>query len=772
MRSLRPLFLLAFACGCVLATLGVAVAEAPPSDALEHLKPLGALVGDWVSEAKAPDGKPILRTISYKWVADQRYLRAESERLVGSDSTRMNIVYIWDPKAGKIRTWVIASDGSWSQADVEVLSDRIQLKTSGVTAGGLPILLTSALTLPTVAKDTRTEEWSGTTVSGQPQPNPPVIVWHRKVSPAVNAAPRVSSPVSSLPPLPEKPWSVIRASREEEVKRYLESASGGYSWFADAMHGEPAGTPFLLMRSLPELAPDLWGPPVERLARFGFIDDPKDPDRPFPVGLGWVLDPVGGDKVTRDYHSVTLTCAACHVGEVKVGPKQYQLLVGAPNTRIDVRKFRRAIELSTDRLLATEPALKRTTALLIDLIKSKPEGYFFAGRYGIDSQAEARERERFQDPAYLAGELAKFARRVQGGRAAVQKELMTNYSKANAPPLDGGSPGQSDGSGDLIPKFVLIREMTPPRGKGSISDIQRFLKEYYLEIPFRNATVTDNLSVWRQADRPYGQLDGSIKAPIIRNIAAQTAVVGSAVGINIRNADIAARFTARLPAPPYPFEIDMVQARRGEVLFRQNCATCHRTENGTVYGTDKIDTDWNRARVLSVKGKAILLENFKAAFKGNEDYVATTPEGETFKPTKLTDDEIINDRTRPDRQGYVAGPLDGIWARAPYLHNGSVPTMRHLLAPHNPESKRPKVFFRGSVAYDTINIGFLWDPSETASIEAEAPTGILFDTGWDGCSNQGHDRDVVVEGRLHQLDWSGPENRSNLEDLLRYLKTL
>ena len=99
-------------------------------------------------------------------------------------------------------------------------------------------------------------------------------------------------------------------------------------------------------------------PPVERLARFGFIDDPKDPDRPFPVGLGWVLDPVGGDKVTRDYHSVTLTCAACHVGEVKVGPKQYQLLVGAPNTRIDVRKFRRAIELSTDRLLATEPALK------------------------------------------------------------------------------------------------------------------------------------------------------------------------------------------------------------------------------------------------------------------------------------------------------------------------------------------------------------------------------------------------------------------------------
>jgi hypothetical protein len=769
MHSLKPLLVLAFAFGFVSTLPGVSIAQAPAAEALEHLKPLEALVGDWAAEAKTTDGQPILRTITYKWVADQRYIRADSERLVGGQSTKLSIVYVWDPKAGKIRGWVIGSDGSWNQADVEVFSDRIQLKTSGGTADGLPIILTSTLTLPTTAQETRTEAWSEITVSGKPQPSPPAIVWHRKVASAVNAAPKVSLAVSMPPSLPEKPWPDIRASREEEVKRYLETASSGYRWFADAMHGEPAGTPFLLMRCLPDLAPDIWGPPAERFSRFGFLDDPSDLDRPFPIGLGWVLDPVGGDKVTREYHSVTLTCAACHVGEVKVGPKQYQLLVGAPNTRIDVRKFRRAIELSTDRLLSSEAALKRTTAQLVELIQSKPAGYFFAARYGIDAQAEASERERFQNPAYVAGELLKFARRVQGGRATVEKELMTNYSKANAPPLDGGSPGQSDGSGDLIPKFVLFGELTRTDIKG---DIGRFMKDYYLEIPFRNATVTDNLSVWRQADRPYGQLDGSIKAPIIRNIAAQTAVVGSAVGINIRNADIAARFTARLPAPPYPFEVDMVQARRGEVLFRQNCATCHRTENENVYGSDIIDTDMNRARVLSVEGKAILLKNFKNAFVGNEDYLATTADGTTFSPAKLTDDEIINDRTRPDHQGYVAGPLDGIWARAPYLHNGSVPTMRHLLASHNAESRRPKVFARGSVAYDTVNIGFVWNSSDAASILAEAPTAVLFDTGWDGCSSQGHDRDVVVEGRLHQLDWSGPENRSKLEDLLVYLKTL
>ena len=47
--------------------------------------------------------------------------------------------------------------------------------------------------------------------------------------------------------------------------------------------------------------------------------------------------------------------------------------------------------------------------------------------------------------------------------------------------------------------------------------------------------------------------------------------------------------------------------------------------------------------------------------------------------------------------GYANMPLDGIWLRAPYLHNGSVPTVRDLL---EPAEKRPKVFYRG---YDVID---------------------------------------------------------------------
>jgi hypothetical protein len=152
--------------------------------------------------------------------------------------------------------------------------------------------------------------------------------------------------------------------------------------------------------------------------------------------------------------------------------------------------------------------------------------------------------------------------------------------------------------------------------------------------------------------------------------------------------------------------------------------------------------------------------------------VATNPEGGTYRPASLSDDEIINDRVRPDRQGYAAGPLDGIWARAPYLHNGSVPTLRHLLAPRNPGTQRPEKFVRGSIRYDSSNVGFCWDVANQAALLAEAPTGVIFDTGCDGASNKGHQIDITVDRKLQRLDWSGPEHASEFDDLLEYLKTL
>ncbi len=59
--------------------------------------------------------------------------------------------------------------------------------------------------------------------------------------------------------------------------------------------------------------------------------------------------------------------------------------------------------------------------------------------------------------------------------------------------------------------------------------------------------------------------------------------------------------------------------------------------------------------------------------------------------------------------GYANMPLDGLWLRAPYLHNGSVPSLRDLL---EPASMRPKVFYRGNNLYDPVRVGFVSNVAE------------------------------------------------------------
>ena len=81
----------------------------------------------------------------------------------------------------------------------------------------------------------------------------------------------------------------------------------------------------------------------------------------------------------------------------------------------------------------------------------------------------------------------------------------------------------------------------------------------------------------------------------------------------------------------------------------------------------------------------------------------------------------------PDTLAYKAGPLAGIWATAPYLHNGSVPNLYELLLPSNERSKK---FYVGNKKFDPKHVGF-----ETT----EAPGTTLVDTSEPGNSNSGHD---------------------------------
>src|SRR5439155_20682065 len=60
-------------------------------------------------------------------------------------------------------------------------------------------------------------------------------------------------------------------------------------------------------------------------------------------------------------------------------------------------------------------------------------------------------------------------------------------------------------------------------------------------------------------------------------------------------------------------------------------------------------------------------------------------------------------------RGYIARPLNGVWATAPYLHNGSVPTLDDLL---KPAADRPQKFLVGYRVYDADKLGYVCDPAK------------------------------------------------------------
>ena len=181
------------------------------------------------------------------------------------------------------------------------------------------------------------------------------------------------------------------------------------------------------------------------------------------------------------------------------------------------------------------------------------------------------------------------------------------------------------------------------------------------------------------------------------------------------------------PAPTYPFAIDQAKAGQGKPLFAAHCAGCHASERtGTVVPLAEIGTDRERMDTW----------NAKAAAEANQvvDDMGIERKGLVEEP--LT--------------GYVAQYLDGIWLRAPYLHNGSVPTLYDLLLP---PAQRPGRFYRGYDVYDPVKVGYLSSGSEAGR------AGTLHDTAARANSAQGHD---FASQLSDDQRWS----------LVEYLKTL
>ena len=186
-------------------------------------------------------------------------------------------------------------------------------------------------------------------------------------------------------------------------------------------------------------------------------------------------------------------------------------------------------------------------------------------------------------------------------------------------------------------------------------------------------------------------------------------------------------FLSQTSPPAYPFPTNTALLAQGRAVYDRQCADCHdagRPKTNTPIPIEEIQTDRER--------------------------MDTWTQGAADEANSRVKQLGIDRPNMVKKFGYCSPPLDGIWMRAPYLHNGSVPTLRALL---ETVDRRPAIFYRGYDVYDPVNVGFVSEGKEAARV------GWKLDVKERGNGNQGH---------LYGTDLSP----SDKEALLEYMKTL
>jgi hypothetical protein len=274
-----------------------------------------------------------------------------------------------------------------------------------------------------------------------------------------------------------------------------------------------------------------------------------------------------------------------------------------------------------------------------------------------------------------------------------------------------------------------VPDKVPPASGPGRNDAFGLLSASLLNMPQPYSPIKFGL-VWNVDKRTWVHWDGNTKSPIARNLLASLGLGAPMHGKrgDLSFADVKRQtdLSERIAPPKYPFNIDNDAAKRGEELFANNCNSCHGGPEGDkrLFAVADVGTDPNRANMFTQK----LADGFNKFLAELESEGYQAPKEYGVRSTGK----------------YWAATLSGVWARSPYLHNGSVRTMHELLA--SPD-QRAKTFHRGSRVFDEKEMGYTDEG------------GYVLDTAGSGNSNSGHDYGTKL---------SDNEKR----DLLEYLKTL
>ena len=399
-------------------------------------------------------------------------------------------------------------------------------------------------------------------------------------------------------------------------------------------------------------------------------------------------------------------CASCHSGvsyDKNGYPDTHKMWLGTPNTSLNIEAYTQAVYFAylnninnKDKLLASVKSIYPETNNF----------EMFMLRYFVVPQIEKRMEQ-----------IGK------SGRAL---------------PFPSGGPGNTNGVAalKLMMKLPMDGDGKEEVGITSIPDLA--------DRAMRSSMLYDGAYASQNTNRQYAISSDNIDKKHISKLAIITSFfsvpsMGVSPNVTYHNynkvMDVYS-YLAEYRAPKFPAQIDMSAAQKGRLIYEAKCATCH----------GKYDDNLSNPKLLQFPN-----------WIGN----VGTDDRRAHSFNQVTADKVNSTIYKKDliatsSNKYVGTPLSGIWQSAPYIHNGSVPTMFDLL---NPKT-RPSQFMIGGHALDYEKLGLKIDANGNYPKDYKPwSKAELYDTKQLGHSNFGHN----YGEELSQMDKKA---------LIEYLKLL
>jgi hypothetical protein len=465
-------------------------------------------------------------------------------------------------------------------------------------------------------------------------------------------------------------------------------------------------------------------PFLENMERFGFIPDEKSAENPYALPVGLTVAP----SLVTGAEMVGLNCTTCHVGEIAYQGTRVRI-DGAGNMVL-VNAFIKSV------IDETEATLAHPTR-------------------GV------RFLERLKETRVRAPGRAAVAPPPSSGLARI--EQVRHSVRAHLETLKG------------LKGVAGAAASATPDGYGRVDAFGQGRNELFGSDPSNIRVPNASVSLphtWGMERTAWLQWGANTNSVIERNVG-QALGVGAWVdttswdsSVRIDNLNELEHLTYKITPPAWPASfppIDKAKADAGRSLYISHCAGCHETWTTTPTGL----REYQLFALSHVKTDPATAEAFEQPVKtasGTQPFplaafaIVRNVKSAYYKRHKMTPEQIAafeNTALRPqpqvfrlplqqadkfpDTKGgkvYRAKTLVGIWATAPFLHNGSVPTLHDLL---KPAAERPRRFVTGQRDYDPVRLGYEQDPSKFTPPGGAPPT--VFDVSLPGNANTGHEWD-------------------------------